>query len=511
MKKILNYAAAVLLLSSAAAFAAVPGYINFQGRLLNLNKLPQTGSYSMTFKVCDSLAGSCTGTCATGNACLWTETQPTVVVTNGVFAVQLGSYTALTSDAFLAATRYLEITVGLETLSPREELAAGAYSFRASVADSLAVNSSSITLTGPITASSATFTSPLGVWSAGINMAANVFISSTASAAQGGGVYVSSNAYIVGFSSAAKYYGDGSNLTGLPDSTSNESIGGVKTFTSSLTVTNALGIWSAGVGMAANVYISSETTSALGAGVRISTNAYLVGFSSAAKYYGDGSPLTGVVDLTSSENIGGAKTFTSSLTVTNSAGLWSPSMALASNVAVSSETTPALGAGVRISTNAYIVGFSSASAYYGSGAGLTDLRPWVAVSTSGIPTTLTANTEKLVVFSTITLAAANSQVFVMGNVYLYTVNTAATAQARLRRSAAGASCLTSSTLVYQYSGQHTNTTGLPLALGVLALDAPGAGGTYVYCIGVNSGAADTVQSRNLAIIEAAPDSVSSKL
>ena len=40
--------------------------------------------------------------------------------------------------------------------------------------------------------------------------------------------------------------------------------------------------------------ISSETAAGLGAGLRVSTNVYVVGFSSAAKYYGDGSALYGI-------------------------------------------------------------------------------------------------------------------------------------------------------------------------------------------------------------------------
>src|SRR3989344_9382481 len=52
----------------SAAFSAVPERINFQGRLLDSNKNPKNGTYSMTFRVCDSLAASCAGP-------LWTETQ----------------------------------------------------------------------------------------------------------------------------------------------------------------------------------------------------------------------------------------------------------------------------------------------------------------------------------------------------------------------------------------------------------------------------------------------------
>ena len=64
---------------------------------------------------------------------------------------------------------------------------------------------------------------------------------------------------------------------------------------SSITVAG-IGINTAQVRLAstANIVISSEVSIALGAGVRVSTNIYIVGFSSAGKYYGDGSNITGV-------------------------------------------------------------------------------------------------------------------------------------------------------------------------------------------------------------------------
>ncbi|MGD9643706.1 MAG: DUF1566 domain-containing protein [Elusimicrobiales bacterium] len=49
-----------------------------------------------------------------------------------------------------------------------------------------------------------------------------------------------------------------------------------------------------------NVVISTEASAALGGGVRVSSNVYIVGFSSAAKYYGDGSALTGITAETGS-------------------------------------------------------------------------------------------------------------------------------------------------------------------------------------------------------------------
>ncbi|MDP2866971.1 MAG: hypothetical protein Q8O90_12075, partial [Elusimicrobiota bacterium] len=65
MKKIINYAFAFLMFGSAAS-AAVPDFINFQGRLLDPDKLPRNGVFSMTFKICDSLAGACVPACAVG-------------------------------------------------------------------------------------------------------------------------------------------------------------------------------------------------------------------------------------------------------------------------------------------------------------------------------------------------------------------------------------------------------------------------------------------------------------
>src|SRR5262245_46430508 len=119
-----------------SAQAAVPDRINFQGRLLDSSKLPRNGTFSMTFRVCDSAASDCSN--GSGGQ-LWTETQ-NVSVANGVFAVQLGADTSLTSSAFGTSTRYLEIIVAGETLTPRERLVTGPYSFRSAITDGLADN-----------------------------------------------------------------------------------------------------------------------------------------------------------------------------------------------------------------------------------------------------------------------------------------------------------------------------------------------------------------------------------
>ena len=167
-----------------------------------------------------------------------------------------------------------------------------------------------------------------------------------------------------------------------------------------------------------------------------------------------------------------------------------------------------LGLAIGTNVQAYDADLTTLGAL--DGTSLTRVRPMVAVSTSGITKTLVASTEQLVLFSTITTVAADSDIFVMGNVFLYTVATAANPNLRLRRSAAGGACTTGSTLVYTFSGQQAATANLPLTLNILALDTPGAGGTYVYCVGAFSAAADVILSRNLAVMEVNPASTVGK-
>ncbi|MDO8804481.1 MAG: SUMF1/EgtB/PvdO family nonheme iron enzyme, partial [Elusimicrobiota bacterium] len=142
--------------------------------------------------------------------------------------------------------------------------------------------------------------------------------------------------------------------------------------------------------------ISSETSAALGAGVRMSTNVYIVGFSSAAAYFGSASGMTGLPSVTAALNMGGnsilnaaAGTFTQGITASSytatGIGLAAAQLRLnpAANLVISSETSAALGAGVRVSTNVYIVGFSSAARYYGDGSRLTGIAAAGGVQKTG--------------------------------------------------------------------------------------------------------------------------------
>jgi hypothetical protein len=139
-----------LLLDMPSARAAVPTTINFQGRLANASGVTMAnGSYNMRFRI---------HTAPTGGSLLWTETRETtnrVVVTNGLFSVQLGSVTPLTASIFNnASTLYFEIelptpatatcsTASCQTwtegaMTPRSVIAASAYAMNSATLDGLA-------------------------------------------------------------------------------------------------------------------------------------------------------------------------------------------------------------------------------------------------------------------------------------------------------------------------------------------------------------------------------------
>lgn len=125
--RILAWVAAALWLA-APVRAQVPGLINFQGKLLDLSNNPRNGSFSLTFRVFSV---------PTAGSALWSETQTGVNVANGVFAVQLGAVTPIPASVFAASPTYLEVQVGAEIGSPRQQLVATPYAFTAQNANNL--------------------------------------------------------------------------------------------------------------------------------------------------------------------------------------------------------------------------------------------------------------------------------------------------------------------------------------------------------------------------------------
>jgi hypothetical protein len=106
----------------------VPSVVNYQGRLTDNTpqQNPLDATVTIEFSVWDA---------ATGGASLWTETQ-SVQVAKGLFSVLLGSVTSMPPTLFPSGdTRYLEIHVNGETLTPRQRIATAPFASVAGSAD----------------------------------------------------------------------------------------------------------------------------------------------------------------------------------------------------------------------------------------------------------------------------------------------------------------------------------------------------------------------------------------
>ena len=97
-----------------AAVTAVDGAISYQGRLTSPSGSPLSGSYTMRFIVYNAAAG--------GSA-LWDSGNLNVTVDDGLFNVPL----AVNPSHFSGQALWLSITVGGETLSPRQEILPAPY------------------------------------------------------------------------------------------------------------------------------------------------------------------------------------------------------------------------------------------------------------------------------------------------------------------------------------------------------------------------------------------------
>ncbi|MEW5802653.1 MAG: tail fiber domain-containing protein [bacterium] len=107
-------------LVSVAAWA-VPGLINYQGKLTDPGNSALTGTYQMVFSLYAA---------QTGGTALWTEEQ-SVTVADGIFHVQLGTATSLPVNVFDHDELYLEIVIDSETLTPRQRITSTAFAMKA--------------------------------------------------------------------------------------------------------------------------------------------------------------------------------------------------------------------------------------------------------------------------------------------------------------------------------------------------------------------------------------------
>lgn len=101
--------------------AAVPGQIAYTGHLTKGGKAVTTASLPAIFKIYPSL---------TGGKLLWQD-KDTVKVNSGVFHAVLGESSPLTASVLDGSTRYLEVALGNQTMSPRLPLRTAPYAMTA--------------------------------------------------------------------------------------------------------------------------------------------------------------------------------------------------------------------------------------------------------------------------------------------------------------------------------------------------------------------------------------------
>jgi len=105
-----------------------PRLLNYQGYLTDTLDNPVTNpSVSMTFAIFDAASA--------GNQ-KWSEIQSSVAIDKGIFNVLLGSVTPIPDSVFVNSTsRYLELTVAGQVLSPRTRIVSVAYAYTSTYSD----------------------------------------------------------------------------------------------------------------------------------------------------------------------------------------------------------------------------------------------------------------------------------------------------------------------------------------------------------------------------------------
>ena len=99
--------------------AAVPNVVSFQGRLAGSGGDAVNGTLSITFSLYDA---------ETGGTALWSETQSSVEINDGLFQVALGSITTLPNNLFDGSERWLGINVaGDGEMTPRTHIESVPY------------------------------------------------------------------------------------------------------------------------------------------------------------------------------------------------------------------------------------------------------------------------------------------------------------------------------------------------------------------------------------------------
>jgi hypothetical protein len=145
---VLSLVGASRLLASTMASGNIPERMHFQGYLTDAGGNPLNGSHALTFRIYDT---------ASGGTLFWQETHGAVPVSQGAFAVMLGSQgSPLTPGVFGGSDRYIELAIDNNPPLPRQQLAAVPYAMQAYAAQTALQATHALTATTAISASTAT-------------------------------------------------------------------------------------------------------------------------------------------------------------------------------------------------------------------------------------------------------------------------------------------------------------------------------------------------------------------
>ena len=118
---------ALIVLFGAVSALVQPGMINYQGKLTDDTGVPVTATVSIVFSIYDV---------ATGGTPLWTESQSSVVVQDGIYNVLLGSTIPIPDAVFDGGDRWLGVKVGVDSeMSPRQRIASVGYAINSDMVD----------------------------------------------------------------------------------------------------------------------------------------------------------------------------------------------------------------------------------------------------------------------------------------------------------------------------------------------------------------------------------------
>lgn len=108
-------------------YADVPHLIRFQGKVTDKAGAPLNGVYNITFRIYDA---------ETGGALLWSETQASIPVNNGIFTVLLGN--AVSLDLPFNESYWLSMEVSSDgEMFPRQRITSVGYAIYAEKAKSI--------------------------------------------------------------------------------------------------------------------------------------------------------------------------------------------------------------------------------------------------------------------------------------------------------------------------------------------------------------------------------------